>query len=1119
MVLSTGHYVALGVDDPSSLMGSTKKGLNPFIGYLMNSIKSLENKEVSCKWERVEKERFILKVLNKIYEIRPQTLVEIEPPEMGWFNVEALDLDVDDEFDPDPEDELIIGRGKKADRLKLSDKNVRQSYGRTWQIKIEESSKVDNKINWSGYDIKLNRIVSPLESDDLIFKLNSEKLKFHRDDSEWKFWLDTDLILGKSLEINGAECKYKVIRRFNKDTFQKQYPLSQQLGNYWRVTCENKPQFACANVVEITNDLMREISIQDLDIDLQSFIHDEWDILKGNGKNEWILIYKGNAEDITLPEKFAHKSMKDMLFSCHKKQVKDKWIQLVESGEENEINPSDSILEHFFSENVLLHDSDKFEKNNQLYILKRNYEEKQLLLSYGRKDKPAFPKRSSLHLKADVFQMRNQQRSIYQLLDYPVSDHLPLLDLFKLRDEIQWPIFDNFPEEDIDWKVLTDLSFKGCDKQREFVCKALATPDFAIMSGPPGTGKTTTILELILQLTSRGKRVLLAASTHAAINNVLERLEERGHTENVHATRVGLEDRAVGLEHFVYDRQVNNWSSSLGLNEGDTRKLVMESANLVCGTTMGIHSLLRKKNGLDLERNGPPFDIMIIDECSKTTFHEFMVPARLAKRWILVGDVRQLSPFTDREQITSNLKVLDLSVKDGPAKHLSSELQEACKLLLILWPYKTRFVVPVSEKVAEKIVDEIDARLDDGDSSIVDDLRRILVISDKFDLININALYEHNVVFIEQNLLNKYREWMPNDSVILEKNWLLSAHAYRHFANNDWYFGHDYRPRGNNTYKRANEVYKECSRSLETSWADEVCWRLEREYWLRFLSGNKRRLLSYQKQLERLFPQSENATGRIYTLRNIAFPSILEALSGSGLIKRKSDGLTTLNQGFNKEERDCRHTTLSYQHRMHPDISALPRELFYSLDRKNVSLLDGDQVCNKLNWSYDRYQKHRVWLDIKGDVKGNANEKEAAAIDKELTSFIEWTKQNPKADGSFWEVAILTFYKGQEKCLREHLRKLTGDSSRHSRFEKDNVHIKLATVDFFQGQEADVVFLSMVNTQRDGFLDSPNRLNVAITRARYQLVVVGYHDYFLNRSSNELKKLAKNSLKVDVHGN
>jgi superfamily I DNA and/or RNA helicase len=73
----------------------------------------------------------------------------------------------------------------------------------------------------------------------------------------------------------------------------------------------------------------------------------------------------------------------------------------------------------------------------------------------------------------------------------------------------------------------------------------------------------------------------------------------------------------------------------------------------------------------------------------------------------------------------------------------------------------------------------------------------------------------------------------------------------------------------------------------------------------------------------------------------------------------------------------------------------------------------------------------------------------------------------------------------------------------------------LHTVDKFQGHEADIVFLSMVQTRRDGFMDNPNRLNVAITRAKFQLVIIGDHSYFSQNSrSDDLKQLA---LKTPKH--
>ena len=70
--------------------------------------------------------------------------------------------------------------------------------------------------------------------------------------------------------------------------------------------------------------------------------------------------------------------------------------------------------------------------------------------------------------------------------------------------------------------------------------------------------------------------------------------------------------------------------------------------------------------------------------------------------------------------------------------------------------------------------------------------------------------------------------------------------------------------------------------------------------------------------------------------------------------------------------------------------------------------------------------------------------------------------------------------------------------------------ILIYTVDKFQGREADVVFLSMIKSgdANLGFMDSPNRLNVALTRARYQRIIVGDKSYFMRCNSALLRELA-----------
>jgi superfamily I DNA and/or RNA helicase len=78
------------------------------------------------------------------------------------------------------------------------------------------------------------------------------------------------------------------------------------------------------------------------------------------------------------------------------------------------------------------------------------------------------------------------------------------------------------------------------------------------------------------------------------------------------------------------------------------------------------------------------------------------------------------------------------------------------------------------------------------------------------------------------------------------------------------------------------------------------------------------------------------------------------------------------------------------------------------------------------------------------------------------------------------KIRIITFYQAQVSCLRQCLN------------ERGAEKVLVATVDSSQGCEADIVILSFVRSnQRAGFLRDDRRMNVALTRAKYQLICVG----------------------------
>lgn len=82
-------------------------------------------------------------------------------------------------------------------------------------------------------------------------------------------------------------------------------------------------------------------------------------------------------------------------------------------------------------------------------------------------------------------------------------------------------------------------------RQVDAVSLALSLAPLGLIKGPPGTGKTTIITEIVRQLTSRGQKVLICSQTHQAVLNVLERLHKEGGFRMI---RHGHEDNLADIE-------------------------------------------------------------------------------------------------------------------------------------------------------------------------------------------------------------------------------------------------------------------------------------------------------------------------------------------------------------------------------------------------------------------------------------------------------------------------------------------------------------------------------------------------------------------------------------------
>ncbi|MGN3958163.1 AAA domain-containing protein [Streptomyces sp. WAC8370] len=116
------------------------------------------------------------------------------------------------------------------------------------------------------------------------------------------------------------------------------------------------------------------------------------------------------------------------------------------------------------------------------------------------------------------------------------------------------------PTEIASW-VRADLD----QSKRDVVAHALGTQDLLIVEGPPGTGKTTVIAEIVEQTLSRNPnvRILIVSQTHIAIDNALKRLEDAGITGLVRLGRVDDPRVAESAQHLLLDKQVKKWTQGV----------------------------------------------------------------------------------------------------------------------------------------------------------------------------------------------------------------------------------------------------------------------------------------------------------------------------------------------------------------------------------------------------------------------------------------------------------------------------------------------------------------------------------------------------------------------------
>jgi DNA replication ATP-dependent helicase Dna2 len=185
------------------------------------------------------------------------------------------------------------------------------------------------------------------------------------------------------------------------------------------------------------------------------------------------------------------------------------------------------------------------------------------------------------------------------------------------------------------------------DEQNLAVARALQMRDYLLVHGPPGTGKTSVIAEIVKRLCQRGERVLLAGFTNQAVDNMLQRLEREGFHDYIRLGHERSVDEAVRprLWQVVSSAQAPGETPP---GSAEIRALLRRSP-VVASTTATWSSDKYAPPPLALRDVSEDalfsFDVALIDEAGQLTIPAILGALRFARRFILVGDEKQLPPL------------------------------------------------------------------------------------------------------------------------------------------------------------------------------------------------------------------------------------------------------------------------------------------------------------------------------------------------------------------------------------------------------------------------------------------------------------------------------------------
>ena len=599
----------------------------------------------------------------------------------------------------------------------------------------------------------------------------------------------------------------------------------------------------------------------------------------------------------------------------------------------------------------------------------------------------------------------------------------------------------------------------GLDEiQREAVKKALESKDIFLVHGPPGTGKTRMIVELVRQILNapdeKENKILVTSQSNVAVNHALTMLLEQQQGLRETVVRVGREEKAGETGELMLDQQMFKWAEQV-----------------------------RKKSSGFLELKRKEYDVKpqlaecfsLIDECENI------------QKELHALNIKHNQTEKEQEEVNKNVDALNelINKADTLRKEASILLEKIenndIQFKSILDTFDKNYLGWASEFLTQaRELSKLSAKRSD----VNDRLSNL-----KQQIEKLQTDYYTGTSIIRESLLSLYKKDLSDlntqktfvrDQLAAQQDSALKLGRIQKISQ-DWC---QRMSRGVTEFEGAylsncKVIGATCIgvaargevSDMEFDWVivDEAGRSTHPELIVPIVRGRKIVLVGDHRQLPPI-------------VDNDLTEDILEEIE----VSRKDIETSLFKEIIEPEsgEKPATQIRLQIQYRMGRGIGNLISRCFYDgslRHAKKVEMIDHKQtwISTQVVWidtkKIKNHDEHKVGLSYQNIAETDVSK---AILDRMETDL---ARQNMKRS-----VGIITGYMGQKKTIRQQIGR---DLSRWP-----HLQIDINTVDAFQGQEKDYIIYSVVRSNaehRIGFLQDERRLNVALSRARELLVIVG----------------------------